>query len=61
MLSSGILEEERNWERILPAVMMAYRTIVHKTMHMSPFMPVFGLEVRLPVDVMFGNPPAELT
>ena len=56
MLSSGILEKERNWEQILPAVMMAYRTSVHKTMHMSPF----GQEVCLPVDVMFGNPPAEL-
>ena len=60
MLSSGILEEERNWEQILPAVMMAYRTSVHKTTHMSPFKLVFGREVRLPVDVMFGNPPAEL-
>ena len=61
MLSSGILEEERNWEQILPAVMMAYRTSVHKSTHMSPFMLVFGREVHLPVDVMFGNPPAELT
>ena len=61
MLSSGILEEERNWEQILPAVMMAYRTSVHKTTYMSPFMLVFGREVRLPVDDMFGNPPAELT
>ena len=57
MLSSGILEEERNWELILPAVMMAFRTSVHKT---TPFKLVFAREVRLPVDVMFGNPPAEL-
>ena len=60
MLSSGILEEDGNWEQILPAVMMAYRTSVHKTTHMSPFILVFGREVRLPVDIMFGNPPPEL-
>ena len=60
MLSSGILEEDWNWEKILPAVMMAYRTSIHKTMQMSPFMFVFGRRYGLPVDIVFGNPPFEL-
>ena len=42
---------------MLPSVMLAYRTSAHKTTHRSPpFQLMFGREVRLLVDIMFGSP-----
>ena len=57
MLSSGILEEERNWEQILQAVMMAYRSSVHKATHVSIQACDWS---RGTSACVFGNPPAEL-
>ena len=36
--------------------MLAYRCSVHETTKETPFKLMFGREVRLPVDVMFGHP-----
>ena len=49
-------EGEEKWEVALPAVMLAYLSSPHQTTQQSPFMLTFGREVRLPVDVMFGQP-----
>ena len=36
--------------------MLAYRSSVHETTKETSFKLMFGREVRLPVDVMFGHP-----
>lgn len=39
--------------------MMAYRNAVHSTTHETPHFMMFGREMTLPVDVMFGGPREE--
>ena len=36
--------------------MMAYRSSVHETTKFTPFQMMFGRQVRLPIDIMFGTP-----
>ena len=56
MMLSIVLEKQSNWDKYLPYVMFAYRSSVHKTTGYTPFQLMFGREVKLPVDVMFGRP-----
>ena len=46
-----------DWDEILPFAMSAYRSTPHESTKYSPYFMVYGREVTLPVDVMFGNPP----
>ena len=57
MLSISTAEHERDWDLHLPAVMLAYRSSVQETTGATPFSLMFGREVCLPVDIMFGTPP----
>ena len=43
----------------LPMLMMAYRSSQHETTGASPYSLMFGRELRLPVDLMFGLPETE--
>ena len=56
MLSIRAQEEER-WDEFLPELLMAYRASVHDTTKFTPFHLMFGREIRLPIDVMFGKNP----
>ena len=40
-----------NWDALLPAVMMAYRSSVLESTGFSPYHPMFGEECTLPMDV----------
>ena len=55
MLSIRAQEGEERWDEFLSELMMAYRASVHDTTRFPPFHLMFGREVRLPIDVMFGN------
>ena len=57
MLSIRAQEGEDRWDEFLSELMMAYRASVHDTTRFTPFHLMFGREVRLPIDVMFGNTP----
>lgn len=41
--------------------MMAYHASVHETTKATSFSLMFGREVQLPIDVMFGKPPGMST
>ena len=56
MLSIRAQEEER-WDEFLPELLMAYRASVHDTTKFTSFHLMFGREIRLPIDVMFGKNP----
>ena len=56
MLRMAAVEDESNWDLKLPCLMFAYRTSVHEATKHTPFSLMFGREVQLPIDVMFGLP-----
>ena len=57
MLAKYVSGHQRDWDEHLPLVMMAYRSSVHASTQYTPFYLLFGHEVRLPVDIMFGRQP----
>ena len=61
MLSKFVQENQRNWDRLLPLLAMAYRSAIHESTGCTPNELMFGRDVRLPVDLMFGSPPVPVT
>ena len=54
MLSTTIENNENDWDLKLPCLMLTYRSSVHEATKETPFKLMFGHEVCLPVDIMFG-------
>jgi hypothetical protein len=46
-----------DWDERLPIFLLAYRESTHETTGVTPSSMVFGRELRLPCDLMFGAPP----
>jgi transposase InsO family protein len=59
MLSKYISVDQRDWDEQLPHVMLAYRSSVHESTKQTPSAMMLGREVELPVDLLYGPPPAE--
>ena len=57
MLSKFVSQHQKDWDVHLPKVMMAYRSSEHASTKFPPFRLMFGRDVRLPLDVMFGRTP----
>ena len=55
-LSKVVDENQTDWDQRIPLFLMAYRSSVHDTNGMTPAKLVFGREIRLPGDLMFGSP-----
>ena len=55
MLSSYTSENQKDWDLHVPAVMMTYRASPQESTGMTPNMLMFGREVELPVDLIFGG------
>ena len=53
------VKRQRDWDRYLPHVGLAYRSCVHETTGESPNMMMLGRETKLPVDLMVEGPPGE--
>ena len=51
MLAMFAGENRDDWDDLLPAVMMVYRSSVHESMGFSPYRLMFGEECTLPMDV----------
>ena len=51
MLDMFAGENRDDWDDLLPAVMMAYRSSVHESMGYSPYRLMFGEECTLPMNV----------
>ena len=50
------MDDETNWDLRIPCLMLAYRTSIHEATKHTPFSLMFGREVQLPIDVMYGLP-----
>jgi len=46
-----------DWDGRLPIFLLAYRASTHETTGVTPSSMVFGRELHLPCDLMFGGPP----
>ena len=51
MLAMFVGEHRNDWDDLLPAVMIAYRSSVHESTGFSPYQLMFGEECTLPMDV----------
>lgn len=52
-------DHQRDWDCYVPLLLMAYRSAVHESTRCTPAKLVFGRELRLPVDLVYGRPPEE--
>lgn len=58
-LAKYCTEGQTEWDRKLPALLMAYRSAMHEATHHTPARLMMGRELRLPVDLTTGRPPDE--
>ena len=56
MLTKNIDKQQANWSYFLPFVLMAYRSSVHESTGFTPNGLVLGLEVLLPLNLMYPPP-----
>lgn len=56
-LAKFVDENQRDWDKLLPFLLMSYRSAVHEATKNTPARLVFGRELRLPIGLCFGFPP----
>ena len=59
MLSKYVSPSQKNWDELLPLLLMAYRSSEHESTGMTPNMLMFGREVNLPADLLYPQPPGQ--
>ena len=59
LISLNVKDAKDNWDIRLGVVLMAYRSSVQTTSGFNPHYLLFGREMRVPVDIMYGTPPFE--
>ncbi|CAC5420030.1 unnamed protein product [Mytilus coruscus] len=57
MLSSFVSNHQKDWDKFVPILMMAYRSAEHESTGVSPCRMMYGREINLPVDLLFGKSP----
>jgi hypothetical protein len=57
MLSKVVKHDQKDWDKRLPYLMMAYNNTPHDTTGFSPHRMMFGEEMMLPVEATVGAPP----
>lgn len=58
-LSMFVEIHQRDWDKHIPYLLMAYRTAVHESTKVTPAKLMLGREIRVPVDLVFGRPENE--
>ncbi|GFS52646.1 retrovirus-related Pol polyprotein from transposon 412 [Trichonephila clavipes] len=56
-LSLMVSKNQQDWDQKVPLFLLAYRSAVHETTGYSPSQMLFGRDLRLPCDLLFGLPP----
>ena len=60
MISKYIDANQRNWDQVLPLLLMAFRSSKQESSKFSPCMMMLGREIDLPVDLIYPAPSTEL-
>ncbi len=55
-LSIFVDQHQRDWDQHVPLLLMAYRSAVHESTRCTPARLMFGRDLRLPVDLLYGRP-----
>ena len=61
MLATAVEDKAMNWDSHLRRLCIAYNSSIQPTTGYTPFYLMFGRQVRMPVDIMYGTPNPELT
>ena len=56
MLRAFVAQNQKDWDLHLPYVMMAYRSAVQESIGVTPYMMLYGDEMPVPIDWVFGSP-----
>lgn len=56
-LSKFVNDNQKDWDRWIPLFLLAYRSSKHETTEFTPAMMVMGRELKLPLELLRGNPP----
>jgi transposase InsO family protein len=59
-LSKVVSECQRDWDRHIPLFLMAIRSAINESTGQTPAKVLFGREMRLPCDLVFGCKPGEV-
>ncbi|CAG2197984.1 unnamed protein product [Mytilus edulis] len=57
ILSKYVTKHQKDWDEHLQLALMAYRSSDHESTGFSPSMLMFGREIELPIDLIFGSYP----
>ena len=55
MLSLFVDENQKNWDQMIPLLMLAYRSSIHETTGVSPHEMMIARPATLPVDLVLGR------
>ena len=55
-LTSYVQQDQKDWDLHLQRVLLAFGSSVQESTGWSPFFLMFGKEVRLPIDLLYGPP-----
>jgi hypothetical protein len=60
MLSAFVSKNQKDWDDLLPLLMLAYRSAAHESTGISPCEMVFGRSIILPIDLILGRVSPEI-
>ena len=56
LITSYISENQHPWDEYLAVLMMGYRATPHESTGSTPYEPMLGREVHMPIDIQVGQP-----
>ena len=59
-LSLFVAEHQKDWDKYVPLLLMAYRTATHAATHFTPARLMMGREIRTPIDLVYERPDPEV-
>ena len=59
ILRCYVSDTQKDWDVYLPQLLLTYRSSVYSSTGYTPFFLMYGYEIPLPVDIMFGRPDGE--